>query len=486
MTDVKTAYSYIRFSTVEQAGGDSLRRQSDAAERWCTLNGYQLSQESFRDLGLSAFKDANGEVGRLAEFKKAVDDGVIETPTVLLVESLDRISRAKPRKAVRALESLVDAGVTVVTLNDGQMYDADRLDNDEMAFMLAFMIAIRAHDESKVKSQRIGAAWKNKRAQLEAGAGGIYTRKLPAWLTVDGENVVEIPQAGDAIRTIYKLADMGVGQAGIAKQLNSEGVPVIGRAAHWSRSYVAKILSNRAVVGDLATVDGMIEGAYPCVVSKRIASRVWKAGAAKKAAGTTNRTIQHSLAGLAKCPTCGATMTRVAKGKRSTPKLVCVEAKAGRCTGGYRSVDVAKLEHWIDHHIPQLVATVPSGDVTVDAELEEARNSLEAEKSMLGGLLETAAFRPSAALADKIAEVEQAVESQKQAVEALERKALGQSQRTLGMRLERLEKARNVVEQNRAMVMLFDRVEVGQETLRYVWVHGGETELAVWFPDAGR
>ena len=36
----------------------------------------------------------------------------------------------------------------------------------------------------------------------------------------------------------------------ITKKLNAEGVPVIGKAGHWARSYVAKLLNNRAVVGE--------------------------------------------------------------------------------------------------------------------------------------------------------------------------------------------------------------------------------------------
>jgi hypothetical protein len=36
------AFSYVRFSTPEQAKGDSLRRQGEAAARWCQRNGVRL------------------------------------------------------------------------------------------------------------------------------------------------------------------------------------------------------------------------------------------------------------------------------------------------------------------------------------------------------------------------------------------------------------------------------------------------------------
>ena len=50
------AYSYIRFSTPEQMKGDSLRRQTEAAEKYAAINGLDLDDElTFRDLGVSAY-----------------------------------------------------------------------------------------------------------------------------------------------------------------------------------------------------------------------------------------------------------------------------------------------------------------------------------------------------------------------------------------------------------------------------------------------
>src|ERR1700758_3473375 len=50
------AYSYIRFSSPEQAKGDSLRRQTEAAEAYAKERGLSLdSSLTFRDLGISAF-----------------------------------------------------------------------------------------------------------------------------------------------------------------------------------------------------------------------------------------------------------------------------------------------------------------------------------------------------------------------------------------------------------------------------------------------
>jgi DNA invertase Pin-like site-specific DNA recombinase len=51
-------YSYIRFSRPEQMRGDSLRRQTEAAEKWAAENGLVIDQ-SLTDLGLSAYRGLN-------------------------------------------------------------------------------------------------------------------------------------------------------------------------------------------------------------------------------------------------------------------------------------------------------------------------------------------------------------------------------------------------------------------------------------------
>src|SRR6516225_9604093 len=133
------AFSYLRFSTPEQERGDSFRRQTALAAQYAVRHGLDLDDSSFQDLGVSAFRGANAETGRLGEFLDLVRTGVVSRGSYLLVESLDRLSRNKPRKAVRLLERICEEGITLVTLSDGKVYDETILDEDPMAFMWAFM-----------------------------------------------------------------------------------------------------------------------------------------------------------------------------------------------------------------------------------------------------------------------------------------------------------------------------------------------------------
>jgi hypothetical protein len=58
------AYSYIRFSSPEQAKGDSLRRQTAKTADWCEQNGIQLDASlSLRDLGVSAYRGKHRDDG---------------------------------------------------------------------------------------------------------------------------------------------------------------------------------------------------------------------------------------------------------------------------------------------------------------------------------------------------------------------------------------------------------------------------------------
>src|SRR5688572_26822263 len=91
---MRRAYSYIRFSRPEQLRGDSLRRQLELSETWCRKNKVFLDDTlKLRDLGVSAHRGQNATTGKLGAFLEAIKDGIVKPGSILLVESLDRLSR---------------------------------------------------------------------------------------------------------------------------------------------------------------------------------------------------------------------------------------------------------------------------------------------------------------------------------------------------------------------------------------------------------
>jgi DNA invertase Pin-like site-specific DNA recombinase len=121
-------YSYTRWSTPEQAKGDSLRRQTEAAAKWAARRGLVLDESlAITDEGRSAYRGGNaeGDAG-LSRFLEACRRGLIEPGSFLLVESLDRISRMAPRRAQRLLDDIVDAGVAAAKARGARLGNLSR------------------------------------------------------------------------------------------------------------------------------------------------------------------------------------------------------------------------------------------------------------------------------------------------------------------------------------------------------------------------
>lgn len=389
------AYSYTRFSTPEQMKGDSYRRQTEAAALYAATHSLELDTElTFEDLGVSAFRGRNAETGALGDFFGAITSGLVEPGSFLLVESLDRISRQAARKAVRILEDIVDAGMTVVTLNDNRAYTRENLDTDPTALLMALLIFIRANEESARKSDRLKAAWVGKRRRLNTPGEKPLTSIVPAWMKKVDERIVLIPERAAVVRRVVDMTLSGVGQQTIAETLNREGVPVFGRGDHWHRSYIKKICENEALVGtiiphELTYKNGKkarspldpIPDYFPALVSDEEWARLSGIREGRKPATKGQRPLQNILAGLAKCARCGATMTRVQKGPKSLPGLVCTRAKRGAgCQ--YRSIPMWTVEGHVRGGLVDLVETYPSGDDNIDQFSEEVRQ-IELEVDIL-------------------------------------------------------------------------------------------------------
>src|SRR4051812_17193411 len=103
------AYSYTRMSTEAQLSGDSFRRQDDSSKTYASVHGWELLEEDqLKDLGLSAFSGANVSDGALGQFLQAVRDGKVQRGSILIIESLDRLSRQKPSKALGLFSEIIN------------------------------------------------------------------------------------------------------------------------------------------------------------------------------------------------------------------------------------------------------------------------------------------------------------------------------------------------------------------------------------------
>jgi DNA invertase Pin-like site-specific DNA recombinase len=246
------AYSYFRFSTREQAKGDSLRRQAELRNAWLDRNPSVKLDEALTlaDKGVSGFKGEhrdNADRHALAEFLRLVENGRIPEGSYLIVESLDRLSREFIQPALRLLLGLLEKGIRIVQLLPVEtVYDNK---SDVTHLMMALMELSRGHSESQMKSERVGRVWANKKRQAVEN-GKPLTARAPAWLRLaDGRFEVD-KAAAATVRRIFQLATDGYGYGSITTTFNKEGVPNIGTGKVWTRSYVGFLLANRAVIGE--------------------------------------------------------------------------------------------------------------------------------------------------------------------------------------------------------------------------------------------
>lgn len=333
------AYSYLRMSTDLQLKGDSKRRQLEASRRYASENGLELAEGAeLEDIGVSAFKGANVREGSLGRFLRAIESGLVKPGSFLLVESLDRITRQELGKAQTLFLSIIQAGINVVTLADNRVYRAGTNDLGDLIYSLVVMA--RAHEESQLKSQRIGAAWKNKRSR--AAAGVPMTAWCPAWLKLsqDANSYVENPERVAVVRAMFHDAAGGLGIFSIANRLNQAGVPTFGSPNGWHASYIAKILANRAVLGESQphrredgkrVPDGDPNKTYyPAIVDEKLFYRVQVAKSERKVSGSgrKGKSFTNLFSGLARCAYCKAPMKLENKGsgRKGTNYLICDNA----------------------------------------------------------------------------------------------------------------------------------------------------------------
>jgi DNA invertase Pin-like site-specific DNA recombinase len=321
------AISYKRFSSTIQLAGDSLRRQIAVTEAYCKRQGLNLI-DSYFDPGVSGFNGANLNDGTaLRALLDAAKDGKFRPGTHLVVESLDRLSRADISVAVRLFLDLLDAGLVIVTLIDGeQVFTKDRVDNDMSAIVIAILLLMRANHESRVKRERALQSHKVRREKARQWKLPI-TRRCPPWLTVKGTGdqryfLIDKKRA-EIVVNIFKLCVSGLGEHRTVYYLNQRGVRALRGAATWRGSMVAKLLKNPAVFGlyrpcynvftdgrvrRMPDADGPIEDYYPPILSKELFDEVQRIRASRttKRDGRSTPKRHNLFSGLGHCAVCGS------------------------------------------------------------------------------------------------------------------------------------------------------------------------------------
>ena len=360
------AYSYARFSSSEQRGGSSLKRQIDMAREWCDKHENIYLDESLSDEGVSAFKGNHLETGALGVFLEKCRNGEIPKKSILIVEAFDRLTRMKKSRAHPLFWELLQYVDLVILRMGDEIITEQRMDEDDGIIWQIVSLINLAHMESKQKSERLNRAWNEKRVKAEQGY--LMTERIPAWMKIedyDGKSKIDpktqmikfrthrtkasqvvvslIEDRAKVVKDIFKWYTTGVGIREIQRKLNALNIPTFGRSDYWHKSAIDKILDYHQTYGGIQLgeyrtneegtkrerleVGDVIKNYFPKVISEK----VWKSVQQARQTGNFKgaRPEQNALASLCVCPKCGSALKRKSYAKKSKPRLICSKHEAG-------------------------------------------------------------------------------------------------------------------------------------------------------------
>ncbi|TSJ66963.1 recombinase family protein [Marinobacter vulgaris] len=401
------AYSYIRFSSAEQTKGHSSKRQLERAKEYAKSKNLDLVAEqeyAFLDAGKSAYKAQHlSDDGELKRFLSLVEDGSIKKGSYLLIENLDRLSRERVSVALPRFMDLLRSEIKVVTLTDERVYDENF---NELDLIVSIVQMSRAHEESASKGYRVSKAWKNKQDQARNSKTPIG-RACPSWLEIRSEQYEIIESRSKIVSLIFELTCKGYGRTRIVKHLNESQIAPFGsvddggpssrrnKSGLWGTSSIAKILSNKAVIGEYqphrSTASGRVPSGetvkdyYPPVISEELFYRAQKAIYDRKISGETRQASGFNFwQKITFCAQCLSPMHLINKG--SPPKgykyLVCSKSRKGSCSGRHFRYD--HLEKYIPRALFMLdsLPLVQGNNSKIKKELEslEGKNVDLSEK----------------------------------------------------------------------------------------------------------
>jgi DNA invertase Pin-like site-specific DNA recombinase len=346
-------YSYLRFSSSKQELGDSIRRQTKLAEDYCEKHNLVLDREfNLTDHGISAFRGKNLAGGNLGIFLEAIKLGKVPIGSLLLVENLDRLSRDEVTTALSVFISIINSGVSIVTLGDNKRFDKSNI-NDLGNLLFSIVEMARANSESVIKSQRLNAVWDIKTKKAKDG-NFIITSRCPAWLKVKNHKFEVIQERADIINQIFNMSLNGMGQRMITNILNQNKIPSWSQKG-WHSSTIKRILEEPKVIGTHIPkkhVGGKpisqdpILNYFPKIIDDDLFYKVQDLIKTRtKQQGRISQVI-NPLAGLLKCSICGNTLVMINPGNDKQPRLQCTEFRRGKspeCKGSllFRSVCLA-------------------------------------------------------------------------------------------------------------------------------------------------
>lgn len=342
MSSKQKLYSYVRWSSEKQSAGTSSERQTSRAMRFAKDN--DLEYVEIKDAGVSAFKGKNTTQGKLGVFISEVDKGVIPRDSWLYVENLDRLTREDVITANELFLRLLRMGLTIVTGMDNRIFTRDSVNNNPMDLMASILMFMRAHEESRTKSDRVKS---HVLALLERERQGLAVNikaigKHPFWIDDSGpvyEKVKKHPDYWQPAQEAVSLFLEGHGIFYVTNYLN-ENYPVspafkktMRREGGWPLQAIKNMRDNMALVGtrifNLSGKEYRLENYYPPLCTSGEFAQLQDIKANNKRYSGKTSTAINLLGGMRilRCGHCNGTMTAFLQ--RGQLRYICEYGRSG-------------------------------------------------------------------------------------------------------------------------------------------------------------
>lgn len=307
------AIAYVRYSSIIQAKGDSIERQTSPLKAFEERFNVKV-EEIFTDEGISSFRGDNIKKGKFSEILEKIEKQEIKKGDFLVIESIDRISRQALNKTASTLYGILEQGINIYTTNDERLYSLEDKSKDLENYLMIGLIAKRANEESETKSKRRRSAW-NKAKKLAEEEGKIFNTKqnTPYGLEViNGEFRVIEDEAKEIKFIIENLKYEGVSST--IKKLNEWS------KREWKSRHINHLIKNQYIRGAYKSQkrengkkvhERYIENYYPKIVSDAEfyeAVEAMKKRETKKEYGNTSKGNLNIFKHCIKCADCGSTM----------------------------------------------------------------------------------------------------------------------------------------------------------------------------------
>jgi hypothetical protein len=257
------AHSYGRISTCseKQVTGTGLLRQQgqlDSQEepwpvRVCREQGWRLSEEKYTDKRSGFHRKNLGPKAGLRKILNLIETGRILPGHIILMDKLDRLTRAEVDIAYDLFRDILREGVWICTREPFKVYRADQ----EQGFMdllePIWMMYSNWHS-SKTKQDNAIGSWKYQRAQARDKKRP-HQAAPPFWLkkNAPGRAATHYEKRQpwwDIARRIHEERWAGLGCILIARKFEAEGLPAPTRSGKWTTQIIEDTLRGREVFGE--------------------------------------------------------------------------------------------------------------------------------------------------------------------------------------------------------------------------------------------